>query len=420
MMVPQLAENVPERGFASGATLRALYFPYARSFNSLFLKTSLLVFDELWFLDPLDRITRSEICHYRKDGLVELPEWARVIEVYDQLYDAGFVRIHNDFGLYRSYDGLLSHALEADRHDPEFIAKVSSELDMNGWSIHRARIPVDQQDLSLAGRWAGQPATSGPDWYRSPAGDSERGYGTYQDFSSPYVMNIAHGVVHPVVGFSATLNQTLLTCGLRDIVPVTDSRTALNLLSIKYRRALTMTGTPTGGEAHPAEYDSGTGQLAMAIIDAVVPKEELGRRSFEDLLRYRREARERMRAFQILLRELRAEIEASPWSARFQSELRRTVDAKVRPAEVKLRGELKSTYEKMFGEIVGAAVKAVTPTAVLSVLPGLGLAEALLWGATVGTGLAAISVQPVLDAWAQSRALKRNGLAWLLDVREDA
>ena len=43
-------------------------------------------------------------------------------------------------------------------------------------------------------------------------------YGTYQDFSSDYIMNIAHRLVDPVTGFSATLNQTLLTCALRENV----------------------------------------------------------------------------------------------------------------------------------------------------------------------------------------------------------
>lgn len=70
-------------------------------------------------------------------------------------------------------------------------------------------------------------------------------YGTYQDFSSDYIMNIAHRLVDPVTGFSATLNQTLLTCALRDIAPVTDSRTAMELLYRKYQRAL-QASPPTG------------------------------------------------------------------------------------------------------------------------------------------------------------------------------
>ena len=39
--------------------LRALYYPYARSFDQTFLKHSLLIFDELWFTDPMERGVRE-------------------------------------------------------------------------------------------------------------------------------------------------------------------------------------------------------------------------------------------------------------------------------------------------------------------------------------------------------------------------
>ena len=57
------------------------------------------------------------------------------------------------------------------------------------------------------------------------------------------------------------------------------------------------------------------------------------RRSFEEILKYREVSRERMKAFHVFVREIRAEIESSPWTVAFESEIRRILDKKIRPAE---------------------------------------------------------------------------------------
>ena len=135
---PVLAPQVPLDYHSDPNALDALYFPFARCFNEMFLKASLLVYDRIWFLDPLDRRTRTLISTYRSDGLVHLPDWSRWIETYDKLSEAGAINVVSDFALYRQFDNLLAAALIADCQDSAFVSRVTDAIAADGWSIHRS------------------------------------------------------------------------------------------------------------------------------------------------------------------------------------------------------------------------------------------------------------------------------------------
>jgi hypothetical protein len=442
MMRPVLAPQISPAYTSSADTLEGVYFPFARCFNETFLKASVLAYDRLWFLDPLDRETRSLISTFRSDGLVYLPDWARWVDTYDQLSEAGAISIVNDFSLYRQFDNLLAAALIADCRDRAFVTTAMDAMNNAGWSIHRSRLPSSSEmaDLDLQGRWGlSLPDTRRNEWYQSPMHrdpNLDTGAG-YQDFSSSYIMYVGHDLVHPVIGFSATVNQTMLTCSLRNIVPVSDSATAVALLSHKYLQAkhAQQVSVERNDIKHDSishkrghvaqdmshinklpEYDAGIAQLAFSTITSLISADELSRRSFGDLIEYRAATLDKMRAFRRLIVEIRSTIEETPWTPTFDEAIRRTIDGRIRPAYAQLQGDLQSTYEKMFGNMIVGAAKTLTPSAVLSVFPGLSLAEILAWGSTIGAGLAATSVKPLVDTWTTRRALKRNGLAWLMEL----
>ena len=145
------------------------------------------------------------------------------------------------------------------------------------------------------------------DWYRSASGKRELPVGAgYQDFSSSYIMYIGHDVVHPAVGLSATINQAMLTCSLRNIIPVSDSSAIVALMSHKYQKAKSARAASLksgGGKRRHAsrkskqsewdirstvlpEYDAGTAQLAFAAVTSIISPQDLSRRSFDDLIRF--------------------------------------------------------------------------------------------------------------------------------------
>jgi hypothetical protein len=395
---------------------RALYFPYGRCFSHSFLKRALLIFNELWFLDPLDRTVRSDLCLYRNDGLSSSPHWSTFIEVYDELYETGFVRIFNDFSLFRQYDLLLARCIDSDLTDPAFSRTVASEVKLDYWHIHRNRLPLELPTSFIWDRHRGNSEEASP-WYRSP-GQSE---GTYHDFNSPYIMTIAHGIVHPAIGMAATINQAILTSGLRGLVPVSDSSVSLNLLRLKYERAL-RSASEGGSRTVPgnllkSDYASAIARVGFEILRSTIPDEELEKRTYGELIHYRSESADLLARFQVQLNQICSQVRSSSWDNSFEVEIKRLLDKEVIPQITKLRDDLTTVYEKMFGSILAAAIKAVSPTLVLSAFPGLSLSEILVWGLSVGAGLSAISIEPLIEAWRRERELSRNGVAWLIKLK---
>ncbi|HEU5383326.1 MAG TPA: hypothetical protein VFV38_48615 [Ktedonobacteraceae bacterium] len=409
---PFIAENVSDGPSSVDPNVfRALYFPYARSFSHLFLKQALLVFDELWFLDPLERASREAICYYNAHGNTPSSQWNQFIEIYDQLYEANFVKIFSDFLLIREYDLLLQAAIGSDIADEEFSSLVFSSVGSNQWSIHRDRLPTSTRSIQWPESWKDRGTGYSSPWYKSPPTKWP-----YNDYS-PYIDEVAHSYVHPVIGLSATINQALLTCGLRGLIPITDSDTSLNLLRIKYQRALKANGElQTNLQMQESNYASITGRLAFHLVRSIIPRQEIEKRTYSELLKYRETSHEHLKRFQVKLKQLSADLQTSFWEPNFELEVARLLDREIIPEVQKLRDDLKAIYEKMFGQIIGAVVKTASPSIVLSAFPGLGFHEILAWGVTIGTGLTAISIQPLIDAWNSRRDLKRNGLVWLIDL----
>lgn len=419
---PALAEDIGDREDVAEGPFRALYIPHARSFSHRFLKQALLLFDELWFLDPLDRLQRTELCYYGDHGRVTSRHWARLIEVYDQLFEAGFVRVFSDFRTIRQHDVLLFNCLRSDLADSVYTARVSEELGSAPWYARVERLPKDfDLDVDLPGMFRAPERTENrKDWYASPQfavdGNSSDGVGTYEDFTSPYVMYVGHCSVDPRVGFSANLNQCLLTCALRGLAPVADSPVVSELLRLKLSRLQSLPWYSRVRRGKRIDWAAGVARLGILAVGGAVPLEDLEKRTYSDLLRLREAYREQLSRFQERLRQLRAWVEHEAWSPRFDQEVALVLERDLQPQIRRLRDELRSIYVKLFRHSVTIGATATTSLLALCAIKGFDWAELLAWGATVGTGLSATAASSLVGAWQAKRETRRNAVYWLIQA----
>lgn len=405
--------------------IQALYFPYARSLNPEFLKQCLLFLDQLVFADPLERAVRESFCYYNmKTGLSGHHKWDSIKDDYALLEEEGFVRRLNPFPAVRDYDGLMAQAMLCDLQDEGFMRLASAFASEDYWGILRDKVPPG----SLL---ADAIVFHGTRFWRTPTGISsprQKGhdYGGFQDFSSPFLMSVAHDYIPVSCGYSVNTNLALLLGQLEGIVPVTDDPRATQLLNLKYARAKAATKDarsqqPTSVVAsRTPEYYCKYNVVGMNLVDALLPAAELKSRSFKDIVRFRKSEQESFARFQAYLRELVAIVDSEPWSPKLESELVKLVDSKVVPEALKVRDQMTEAWEKMFGGVLKKAVAAITPTLVASFFAGLSPGQVLTLSCAAVGGALSIALPEITDLWQQQRTARRNGLSFLVRLGGEA
>lgn len=305
------------------------------------------------------------------------------------------------------------------------------------WGILRGKIPPDSL-LASAITW-GSLLGMMPDpllssqfsphrirFWRNPTNVSSpreegREYGGFHDSSSPFIMSVAHDYIPVSCGYSVNTNLALLLAQLHDVVPVTDDPAAVQLLNLKYLRAKGAAhpeaGEISGGSViarRTPEYFRKYNIVGVNVVEALVPHDDMTQRSFKEILDFRQAERESFERFQTYLRELVAQIESEPWSASLETEVIRMLDSKVIPASVKIRDEMTSAYEKMFGGVIKKTAATVTPTLAASVFSGLSPGQVLTLSCAAVAGALSISLPDLTDLWQEGRQNKRNGLSFLV------
>ena len=122
--------------------IEALYYPYARSFNRAMLKQAILIFDRIWFSDPVDRFFRELFLNpYKKKGS-SLEQWNSIENDYEFLVKKKLVKIFNPKQIIKNYSGLIAQSVICDLKDDDFVQHVSSLAEKDHWAILREKIPA--------------------------------------------------------------------------------------------------------------------------------------------------------------------------------------------------------------------------------------------------------------------------------------
>ena len=150
------------------------------------------------------------------------------------------------------------------------------------------------------------------------------------------------------------------------------------------------------------------------------------KRSFKEIIKFKESERNSFERFQSYIFELTSQLNAEPWSEKLENEIIKLIDIKIIPESQKVRDNLHSAYEKMFGGIAKQAVESiakksvatVTPTLTAAFLAGLSPGQILTLSCAAVAGALTISLPEIIDLWQEKQATKRNGLSFLLELRE--
>lgn len=397
--------------------IRALYFPYARSLDPIFLKHALLIFDQLLFTDPLERAIREAFANYSvKTGLSGHEKWNSIKDDYAYLEDEGYFERINPFPVVRDYDGLMAQAMISDLHDENFIQLASEFASQDYWGILREKVPPDSL-MANAVSFYGTRFWRNPRTITFPR-QSDKDYGGFHDFSSPFLMSVAHDYVPVSCGYSINTNLALLLGELQDLVLVTDNSSALRFLNLKYTRAnknkKATAQTSSIIVKRSPEYFQKYSMLGINIADALVPTDQIAQRSFKDLVRFKKNEADAFERFKGFLFELVSQVESEPWNEDLEKEIIKLIDGKVLPESQKMRDQLKTAYEKMFGSLVQKTTIALTPTLAASFLAGLSSGQILTLSTVAITSALTIALPEILELWKDKKENKRNGVNFLV------
>jgi hypothetical protein len=390
--------------------LVGVYYPYSRCINEIALKKALLIFDELCFIDPVERLVREYLMEQ------EFPEVNRIVEVYTELEELGAARSIFPYPQIRECDKLLWGAAATDEQDAEFMELVSQEQHRDAWGILKNKYsgssgiyvttdPPAATGYAMGGMSEEQAKTEGF-------------YGTDQDFSSSYIMQATHETLPFAFGLSLGINHTLVVCESADYLPFTDSGIAHSALMLKYRRASNNPSAPFD-PPRTRELDQKFLSLSFSLLSSILSDDEIARRSIRDVMRFREETQAELVRFRSRLRMLAAEIEEHPWTIEFQESVLRKIETDIAKEAEVLADSVTNAYEQMFGNLIKKAATLTTPTLAGTVLAGLSPGQILAFSTTAITGALSMTIPEFVNVWLAKRKLRRNGLSFFLRAKSE-
>ena len=404
--------------------LRGLYFPYSRCLDPVFLKQSLLLFDQLVFTDPLERAVREAFGYYSmKTGLSGHKSWDSIKDDYAFLEENEIVARLNPFPIIRQHDGLMAQAMLCDLQDAEFMELSSNFASRDYWGILRGKVPQESL-LADALTFAGTRFWRRPTQVTSPKEDRyDRYFGTGSDFSSPFIMSVAHDYIPVSCGYSVNTNLALLLSQVENLTLLTDDPSALRLLNLKHKRAKQVAKVTTNGPViarRSPEFLQRYNIIGLNLIDAILPDSALQNISFRSLIEFRSQESASLQRLHLLLNRLVVRVEGEVWSEEFEREIVRLIESEMIPEAQEIRERVRSAYGKMFGGLIKRSAATVTPTLTVSFLAGLSAGQILTMSCAAVSGALSIAVPEIVDLWQEQKSPKRNGLGFLLQLADKA
>jgi hypothetical protein len=417
---------------------RCLYYPYSRAINTDTLKKAVLLFDEIVFLDSQPWFVRSELLGDRGKEVS-----AQLAENYEYLAKKEIITLRDPTLLIQDHDLLLTANVVNDVHNDDF-CKEAIDYDVTVWDVLTERIPPSFLKAFYPGAGTFSEAITLqalvkakgkveelPDNLRRFAEFRWRGMtpeNLWQTFSGRYKfviggnphMRLESYEIPFLQASSLRINEALLIAGMEGLTPFTDSKIHDRLLRLKVKNSLrVLVENPELREKLEIDIPLKLPRqhLAVAILDRLLPAEELEKRSLQELTEYRISHADEFARFSGKVAELATAIESIEPSSNYNIALQRMVDAKVIPEITAARDQLITDYEKSFGALALKSAKIVVPTVVVTAFAGLGVWEILGACALAELGvLSAKGADDLLEAWRARRQSERKSFAYLAEL----
>jgi hypothetical protein len=209
---------------------------------------------------------------------------------------------------------------------------------------------------------------------------------------------------HLMADASAQISGSLIVAERMGLAPVSDDRYTARLLGIR-----------TGGKSFiGAGGPKAGGALGLTMIRAVIPDENLQRVSPEELLKFRRKARDPYNAWSAEMDRLAIRAsEVAP--EKIEEEIEKMVYTEMRPKLIQYEAEIKGSWTSMFEKLVTQTTLVPTATVAVAHLFHAPLAVALPAALISAAATFPISVTETRKQRRETKA--KNPFAYLIGVR---
>ena len=381
----------------SSTPISAVYFPYTRPLAVSTLKKSVLLFDELTFLDSVPWVMRQAIMAEKQTERKTHKDNESITLALDYLGKEGFVKTLDPGPQLAQYDLLLTLNVVSDMRDPNYL-HTSVGADVSVWNILRERLPPTFLEWFYAGAGTFSEAVSlqallntGGDveaiddkstrefarfrWEGMSAADAMdallRRYSRVIG-GNPHVKMEAYEVPS-LQASSLRIAEALIHCSATGSIPFTDSGAHKRLLAIKASRAAQVLGDSDAelllSIPKIKRNDVLVRELEIGLLDTLLPNEELERRSVKELLDYRRshgEALARMRVSLVQMAELLENEQDSSSGG-----VEKLIKTKILPEIQQASDDFREEYERTLGYIAAKSAGVVGGTLSACLLAGL-------------------------------------------------
>lgn len=413
--------------------LSALYYPFSRCLDEEALKRSILYFDEIAFIDPLNPDDRdnalSSIPTERlgRYGKWLSNKWYSIREDYSYLAKEGIIRIIDPSPFLEEWDMLFLASLKSDLSDDMFI-KLSFLAGPMVWNMLRSKMPpsifamLDPRGgtfVEAMGRleelYTDHPRTvfKISKWFGEYTKYVARGL--YTGEGDVYSLSYPQGA-------SLNLTQALLVSEFENIYLWTDNNVHHSLLLRKFQRAIEHPELMTVRRIIVRETSDELMKrqlIATNIIETLIPHPSLSNLSLQDVVKYRRACEKDLVRFRTLVRKISADIEVAPWDTKFESEIRKNIDTEVLPAVRELQDELEGVYVSLFGRLAKRTLAsfAAGGTALISTLfSGLPPFALLTLSCSALAAVLGYTSVELVEALIEKKRVRQNSLSYILKI----
>jgi len=219
---------------------------------------------------------------------------------------------------------------------------------------------------------------------------------------------------------SQRLNGALLFAEAEDVVPVGTHPAFTVLLNTKLRRIIERQDATERTQRFSRASRARFSMLSWEVLTEVASRDAVRRRSVDDILKYRTEAREASSRFRAYLRELESQFTEQPWSEGFRDELSATIQRAVLPEVLRVREAKAQIWEKLFDESLTTILSAKNVMAAAGALTlKLGYVPSVTYVELLGAagGVLAAELLPTLvGARRADIQRRRNSLFFILQL----
>ncbi|MBS4842899.1 MULTISPECIES: hypothetical protein [Clostridium] len=414
--------------------MKCLYYPYSRAVDLNTLKKATLLFDEIAFIDTKPQFIRNEIM----SGVVSEKDYKEELEIaYSYLEKEGVVSIINPGKIVNDYDSLLTMNTIRDISDDEF-CKLAIRYNTSIWDVFRDRIPPSFLKKFYPGCGTFMEAVALQNKIKSGNLDcaSEKTYGRWDKISEERAWKLFSRYKFVIGGnphielesyklpflqaSSLRMNEALLISAINNYIPFTDSKIHDRLLVQKVKLAFEQIENNLDLREYldfKLPINLPQQHLNFAVLEKLIPEDELKKRSFEELVSYRRENQEKLRRLRDRIAEISSAIDITKVNSNYYLELQRIIDSKIVPEITKVRDELTTKYEESFGKLAIRSLQVTVPTLTATMFAGLSLSQILVACAIAEMGMVTTTgINEITKIWQTTKETNRTSYSYFTDI----